>query len=80
MPFIGSFSYQWLPLAKLVNVPDINVVMPSIAAALMYNHRKQLIGVVTFLSISLKKWTNMNNYQDRAYEIDNLVQHQGQEG
>lgn len=40
-------------MTKLVNVPDINMVMATIAAALMDNHRKQLIGVITFLSISL---------------------------
>lgn len=50
LPF---FPHRWLPLAKLVNVPDVNVVMAAIAAALMDNHREQLIGIITVISISL---------------------------
>lgn len=45
--------YRWVPLAKLINVPDINMVMAPIAAPFVDNHRKQLIAVVTLLSSSL---------------------------
>lgn len=53
-PLLCSFSYRRLPLAQLVNVPDINMVMAPIAATLMDNHREQLVGVIRFLSISLQ--------------------------
>ena len=47
------FSYRWLPLAEFINVLDVNVVMATIAAALMDDDRKQLIGEIRVLSISL---------------------------
>lgn len=40
-------------MAKLVNVPDINMVMATIAAAFMDDHRGQLVAVIRVLSISL---------------------------
>lgn len=49
------FSHRWLPLAQLVNVPDVSMVMATVAAALMDDDRKQLIGEVGVLSISLHK-------------------------
>lgn len=45
--------YRWLPMAKLINVSDINMVMTPIATAFVDNHRKQLIAVITFFSSSL---------------------------
>ena len=40
-------------MAKLVNVPDINMVMATIATTLVDYHREQLIGVIRVLSIGL---------------------------
>lgn len=40
-------------MAELVNVPDVNVVMATIAAALMDYHREQVVGVIRVVSISL---------------------------
>lgn len=37
------FSYRWLPIAKLVNIPDIYMVMATVAATFMDNNREQLI-------------------------------------
>lgn len=37
------FPYRWLPIAKLVNIPDINMVMATIAATFMDNNREQLV-------------------------------------
>lgn len=47
--------YRWLPLAELINVPDVNMVMAPIAATFVDNHRKQLIAVIALISFSLEK-------------------------
>lgn len=40
-------------MAKLVDIPDINVVVATIAASFVDDHREQLIGKFTVLSIGL---------------------------
>lgn len=47
--------YRWLPLAELINVPDVDMVMAPIAATFVDNHREQLIAVITLISSSLEK-------------------------
>lgn len=54
------FSYQRLPIAKLVNIPDISMVMATVAATFMDNNREQLIWKFTVLSISLKEKKDTN--------------------
>ncbi len=40
-------------MAQVINVPDINVIMATIAATLVDNHREKLVRVIGVLSISL---------------------------
>lgn len=47
-------SHRRLPVAELVDVPDVNVVMAPIAAALMDDHREQVVVVFGVVSISLE--------------------------
>lgn len=66
--------YRWLPLAKLINVSDINMVMAPIATTFVDYHRKQLIAVITFLSISLmeRKKTFINDINAIIYAISQM--------
>lgn len=40
-------------MAELVNVPDISVVVATVTASLMDDHREEVIGVIRVFSISL---------------------------
>lgn len=54
--FLGLFfSYRRVPIAKLVDIPDVSMVVATVAATFMDNNGEQLIRKFRVISISLKE-------------------------
>lgn len=54
-------------MAKLVNIPDINMVMATIAATFVDDNREQLIWKFTVVSISLKEKEDTGQLATRSW-------------
>lgn len=53
-------TYWYLPVSQLINVSDINMIMSSVAAALVYYNRKELIYELQIIQSSLKRKTKLD--------------------
>lgn len=58
--------HRRLPLSKLINISDVNMVMATIAASLMDNHRKQFVCEVRVLCVSLQEAKQSISKKDQS--------------